>query len=191
VLVRDIFFFGGLASDKEKGALTFQPDCAHHSQVSANSVYGFTGATVGSLPCLEISASTTSYGREMIEHTKRLVMSTYNKENGYAEDCDVIYGDTDSVMVNFKAETVEEAMALGKEAADFISTTFPRPIKLEFEKVVIKDTPGTILNTRAVLTRNHCSGRIIGCKAINASKSCFGFPVCRFPGFGFFGRAIV
>eukprot|EP00873_Tetraselmis_striata_P017869 jgi/Tetstr1/438133/TSEL_002859.t1 len=104
-------------------------------KVSANSVYGFTGATVGSLPCLEISASTTSYGREMIEHTKTLVMATYNKANGYKEDSDVIYGDTDSVMVNFKAETVEEAMALGKEAADFISTTFPHPIKLEFEKV--------------------------------------------------------
>ena len=39
-------------------------------QVSANSVYGFTGATVGKMPCLEISSSTTAYGREMIEHTK-------------------------------------------------------------------------------------------------------------------------
>ena len=39
-------------------------------QVSANSVYGFTGATVGKMPCLEISASTTAYGREMIYHTK-------------------------------------------------------------------------------------------------------------------------
>lgn len=40
------------------------------AQVSANSVYGFTGATVGKMPCLEISSSTTAYGREMIEHTK-------------------------------------------------------------------------------------------------------------------------
>uniref|UniRef100_A0A061RE64 DNA polymerase n=1 Tax=Tetraselmis sp. GSL018 TaxID=582737 RepID=A0A061RE64_9CHLO len=104
-------------------------------KVSANSVYGFTGATIGSLPCLEISASTTSYGREMIEHTRKLVQETYNRANGYAEDCDVIYGDTDSVMVNFKAKTVEEAMRLGQEAADYISTTFPKPIKLEFEKV--------------------------------------------------------
>jgi DNA polymerase delta subunit 1 len=31
-------------------------------QISANSVYGFTGATVGQLPCLEISSSVTSYG---------------------------------------------------------------------------------------------------------------------------------
>lgn len=39
-------------------------------KVSANSVYGFTGATIGKMPCLEISASTTAYGREMIENTK-------------------------------------------------------------------------------------------------------------------------
>lgn len=39
-------------------------------QVSANSVYGFTGATVGKLPCLEISASVTSFGRDMIMHTR-------------------------------------------------------------------------------------------------------------------------
>ena len=39
-------------------------------QVSANSVYGFTGATVGKLPCLQISASVTAFGRDMIEKTK-------------------------------------------------------------------------------------------------------------------------
>ena len=39
-------------------------------KISANSVYGFTGATVGQLPCLAISSSTTAYGRTMIEDTK-------------------------------------------------------------------------------------------------------------------------
>ncbi|CAF1669038.1 unnamed protein product, partial [Adineta ricciae] len=39
-------------------------------KISANSVYGFTGAQVGKLPCLEISQSVTSIGREMIEKTK-------------------------------------------------------------------------------------------------------------------------
>ena len=41
-------------------------------KISANSVYGFTGATIGRLPCLAISASVTSYGREMIEMTKKV-----------------------------------------------------------------------------------------------------------------------
>lgn len=39
-------------------------------KISANSVYGFTGAQVGKLPCLEISGSVTAYGRTMIEQTK-------------------------------------------------------------------------------------------------------------------------
>jgi DNA polymerase delta subunit 1 len=47
----------------------------------------------------------------------------------------VIYGDTDSVMVKFGVETVEDAMALGREAAEYVSAKFVKPIKLEFEKV--------------------------------------------------------
>ncbi|KAI3691047.1 hypothetical protein L2E82_49261 [Cichorium intybus] len=47
----------------------------------------------------------------------------------------VIYGDTDPIMVQFGVPTVDEAMKLGKEAADYISGTFIKPIKLEFEKV--------------------------------------------------------
>ncbi|GAX78824.1 hypothetical protein CEUSTIGMA_g6261.t1 [Chlamydomonas eustigma] len=104
-------------------------------KISANSVYGFTGATVGKMPCLQISASTTAYGRTMIMNTRELVMSMYNKANGYEADCDVIYGDTDSVMVNFGVSEVGRAMELGREAAAAVSKTFPAPVKLEFEKV--------------------------------------------------------
>ena len=49
----------------------------------------------------------------------------------------VIYGDTDSVMVRFGVKTVAESMELSLEAADIISAQFPHPIKLEFEKVII------------------------------------------------------
>ena len=47
----------------------------------------------------------------------------------------VIYGDTDSVMVRFGVSTVAEAMKLGQEAAVKVSESFIKPIKLEFEKV--------------------------------------------------------
>lgn len=105
-------------------------------KISANSVYGFTGATVGALPCLAISASVTSYGREMIEATKDYVERTYTVKNGYNSDAEVIYGDTDSVMVRFGVETVADAMKLGKEAAQNITKNlFVNPISLEFEKV--------------------------------------------------------
>jgi len=104
-------------------------------KISANSVYGFTGAQVGKLPCLEISQSTTAFGRMMIEETKNQVEANYTVANGYEHDAKVIYGDTDSVMVRFGVSTVAEAMKLGQEAAQAVSEKFIKPIKLEFEKV--------------------------------------------------------
>ncbi|OMH84304.1 DNA polymerase delta catalytic subunit [Zancudomyces culisetae] len=104
-------------------------------KIVANSVYGFTGATIGRLPCLQISASVTAYGRDMIEATKNNVEKTFTKENGYENDAVVIYGDTDSVMVKFGKVPLEEAMRLGKIASELITKEFIAPIKLEFEKV--------------------------------------------------------
>lgn len=104
-------------------------------KISANSVYGITGATVGKLPCLAIASSTTSYGRQMIERTKEEVEAKYTIANGFSHDAEVIYGDTDSVMVKFGPKEMEKAMDLGNEAAKFVSSKFINPIKLEFEKV--------------------------------------------------------
>ncbi|ODV98031.1 hypothetical protein PACTADRAFT_36662 [Pachysolen tannophilus NRRL Y-2460] len=104
-------------------------------KISANSVYGFTGATIGKLPCLAISSSVTAFGREMIEQTKQAVEEKYTKANGYEQDAVVIYGDTDSVMVKFGLTDLAHCMDLGKEAAEYVSHKFKDPIKLEFEKV--------------------------------------------------------
>jgi DNA polymerase delta subunit 1 len=104
-------------------------------KISANSVYGLTGATVGKLPCLAIASSTTAYGRQMIEKTKGEVEAKYTIANGYSHDAQVIYGDTDSVMVKFGTKDLAEAMKLGEEAATLVSSKFIKPIKLEFEKV--------------------------------------------------------
>lgn len=104
-------------------------------KISANSVYGFTGATIGQLPCLAISSSVTAFGRQMIDQTKEAVEERYTIANGYGADAIVVYGDTDSVMVKFGVKTVDEAMKLGLEAADEITKLFINPVKLEFEKV--------------------------------------------------------
>lgn len=73
----------------------------------------------------------------MIEQTKQEVEQHYTVANGYGKDAKVIYGDTDSVMVNFQVDNLEESMKLGREAAELISAKFIKPIKLEFEKVRI------------------------------------------------------
>lgn len=52
----------------------------------------------------------------------------------------VVYGDTDSVMCRFGVSSVAEAMSLGREAANWVSSHFPSPIRLEFEKVGV--SPG-------------------------------------------------
>ncbi|OZC07811.1 DNA polymerase [Onchocerca flexuosa] len=107
-------------------------------KISANSVYGFTGASIGKLPCLEISQSVTAYGRQMIDLTKNAVEEIYKE--GYLNgkcpcNAKVIYGDTDSVMVKFGVKDVKTAMELGLHAATEVSKKFTPPIKLEFEKV--------------------------------------------------------
>ena len=58
-------------------------------KISANSVYGFTGATVGQLPCVPIAASTTAYGRNLLLETRSFVESTYTIANGFSSDAEV------------------------------------------------------------------------------------------------------
>ena len=93
-------------------------------KISCNSVYGFTGATSGQLPCLQISSSVTAIGRTMIEKTRDLVMDKYSKKNGFPHDSQVIYGDTDSVMVNTDTQEIMKAVEIGKKLRDAISKQY-------------------------------------------------------------------
>jgi len=70
-----------------------------------------------------------------LEKTKEFVESKFTVANGYKCDAQVVYGDTDSVMVKFGTETVADTFPLAIEAADQCSKIFPKPILLEFEKV--------------------------------------------------------
>ena len=70
----------------------------------------------------------------MIERTKELVEAKYIIANGYEHNALVVYGDTDSVMVKFGPTDIGEAMRLGREAAEYVTSHFINPINLEFEK---------------------------------------------------------
>ncbi|KFH00637.1 DNA polymerase, partial [Toxoplasma gondii VAND] len=105
-------------------------------KISANSVYGYTGTTTGGqLPCLEVATTITCFGRDMIDFTRREVEKMFCRDNQHACNATVIYGDTDSVMVDFGDFSIAEAMKLGEEAAQALSEKFVKPIRLEFEKV--------------------------------------------------------
>lgn len=90
----------------------------------------------------------------MIELCKHEVETKYTIENGYENDAVVIYGDTDSVMIKFGVKTLEKSMELGREAAEYVSSKFISPIKLEFEKVGFPSSP-TILLFINLTTRLH------------------------------------
>ncbi len=58
-------------------------------KISANSVYGFTGATVGQLPCVPIASSVTAYGRNLLLQTRAFIESEYTVSKGHAHDAEV------------------------------------------------------------------------------------------------------
>ena len=102
-------------------------------KVSMNSIYGFTGAKYGRLPNKRIAAAVTACGRGMIAHSKKCAEEWY--------DCEVVYGDTDSIYVKFKSDLkgqdhMDYVFRVAPECSDRISETFKKPIELEFEKVM-------------------------------------------------------
>jgi DNA polymerase delta subunit 1 len=103
-------------------------------KVSMNSVYGFTGASKGMLPCVPIASSVTRKGRMMIDDTKKYVEENF-------PGAKVRYGDTDSVMVEFDVgerkgeEAIKYSWELGERAADACTHLFKKPNNLELEKV--------------------------------------------------------
>ena len=103
-------------------------------KVSMNSIYGFTGAGKGILPCVPIASTTTFKGRSMIEETKEYVEKNF-------PGAKVRYGDTDSVMVEFDVggrtgmEAIEYSWELGEKAAEECTALFKKPNNLELEKV--------------------------------------------------------
>jgi DNA polymerase delta subunit 1 len=106
-------------------------------KVSMNSIYGVCGAAVSPLYCPAVSESTTFQGRTMIEQTRDFVLEHYP-----GTEC--VYGDTDSVFVNFtkflEAEgkdpmDMKTVFQISEEAADRCTKIFPNPVELEFEKV--------------------------------------------------------
>ena len=100
-------------------------------KVSMNSAYGFTGVARGILPCMAIASSVTRKGRQMIDETKAMVEKEFPGSV-------VRYGDTDSVMVEFKTKTdgsIQESWDMGVEAAAMATKLFKEPNELELEKI--------------------------------------------------------
>lgn len=106
-------------------------------KVTANSLYGGVGAGVSALYYKDIAASTTATGREHLHMAKDYVKKIY-------PEAEVIYGDTDSIFVNFhptdngKRLSGKDALKRSIEMSDTIEKgiqpMLKYPHKLEYEK---------------------------------------------------------
>ena len=105
-------------------------------KVTANSLYGSVGAKTSSIYMKELAASTTATGRNLILKAKEFMEINY--------DAKVIYGDTDSIFVDFKIkdkygitdqkEILQKSIDVSVDASSNFKKTLKSPHDLEYEK---------------------------------------------------------
>jgi DNA polymerase delta subunit 1 len=95
-------------------------------KVVANSVYGQAGSRTSAIRKIEVAACTTAAGRDRLQFAKSIIETEYDGE--------IVYGDTDSIFIKFKTNSLMESIDLAKKAADRITSLCRRPYKIEYEK---------------------------------------------------------
>jgi len=97
-------------------------------KVCANAVYGFTGTNASKVfvPALAETVLMTGVSQLL---KAAMTANTVGHQ--------VIYGDTDSIMIKCLGQTIEEAKATGKRLSTKISSLFPEPCSLKLESIFL------------------------------------------------------
>jgi len=89
-------------------------------KISANSIYGFTGATVASLPCVSIAETVTHFGRQMLGMVKAWLKEHYPRAIVIYGDS--VTGDTPLLLRNRNGDislrTIQELFADGYDVSE-------------------------------------------------------------------------
>ncbi len=117
-------------------------------KILLNSFYGYSGYARARLYSLTLAGAVTSFGRENILRTKKLIEDdikeiilkdgrAYGKDEAVGKRIclSVVYGDTDSVFVNLldKEITFDEAQLVGNRIANTVTGSLARPMELVFD----------------------------------------------------------
>ena len=124
-------------------------------KVTANSLYGQTGAKTSSFYEKDCAASTTAIGRKLLTYGQRVIEEAYKNEivetTNYGKvrtRAEYVYGDTDSVFFRFNLEdldgipiigkkALEITIELAKQAGELASMFLKNPHDLEYEKTFL------------------------------------------------------
>ncbi|HNX09984.1 MAG TPA: DNA-directed DNA polymerase, partial [Methanothrix sp.] len=142
------------ASDEERRFLDAKQ---YAMKILLNSFYGYSGYARARLYSLALANAVTSFGRENILRTKKIIDDIgsvyvldgevifkdslpFGKVAERCFDLSVVYGDTDSVFVRLKASgtkpgpvSLHNAELIGKKIAETVTASLPEPMELVFE----------------------------------------------------------
>ena len=107
-------------------------------KLTANSLYGQMGAKTSPICMIDVAASTTATGRKLLYLAR-------DKVKEHFKGAEIVYGDTDSIFINFNPrnengkllknkEALEKSIKLGVEAEKYIQPFLKAPHRLEYEK---------------------------------------------------------
>jgi DNA polymerase elongation subunit (family B) len=116
-------------------------------KLTANSLYGQLGSSTFKIRLQHLAASVTAYGRKQIMFAKEVIETFYGPVAN-RRDCaaEIVYGDTDSLFVDFKVtdpETgaplegeaaIKATMHLTEEAGKMVTTCLKAPHDFEYDK---------------------------------------------------------
>ena len=120
-------------------------------KVTANSLYGQTGAKTSTFYEVDVAASTTATGRKLLHYARDVIEGVYSnlkvdtKHGKMITNAEYIYGDTDSVFFTFNLKdehgepmrgqkALEVTIELAKEAGELATKFLKKPHDLEYEK---------------------------------------------------------
>lgn len=138
-----------------------------HRQLSlklcANSVYGFFN-TEGLYKCMAVAESTTCAGRQAIEQAQLIA-------EGAPFFCEIIYGDTDSIMVRIPgAKTVRQASDVAVRIAETISAFYGTKLTIIFEKAYLP---------YLLVKKKRYAGQMYSSPTAKPKLDCKGFEIVR------------
>jgi len=116
-------------------------------KLTANSLYGQLGSSTFKIRLQHLAASVTAYGRKQILFAKEAIETFYGPD-ARRPDCaaEIVYGDTDSLFVDFKVTdpvtgtplegeaAIKATMHLTEEAGKMVTTCLKAPHDFEYDK---------------------------------------------------------